>query len=235
MKFKCLSIEMLKLLACVTMLLDHIGATVYPSVTLRIIGRVAFPIYCFALCQGFYHTRSKAKYLLRLGICAVVTEPLFDLLFSGGFTWEYQNVLVTLFLGLAMAVLMEKVTVPLLKLPVIAPFYFLAELLHTDYAGAGILTVALFILTQDKQWQLPLQIVGLTLIQLYLDSFPVRVFGISVPIQLFAVGAMVPIAMYSGKKLTRSRVVQWGFYLFYPVHILGLLLFIFIKIYSNLL
>lgn len=235
MRFKCLSIEMLKLLACITMLLDHIGATVYPSMALRIIGRVAFPIYCFALCQGFYHTRSKAKYLLRLGICAVVTEPFFDLLFSGGFTWEYQNVLVTLFLGLLMAMLMEKTDKPLLKLLIIVPFYFAAELLHTDYAGAGILTVALFILTQNKKWALPLQIVGLTLIQLYLDSFPVNVLGMSIPIQLFAVGAMVPIAMYSGKKLTHSRVVQWCFYLFYPVHIFALLVFILIKIYGNLL
>jgi hypothetical protein len=40
------------------------------------------------------------------------------------------------------------------------------------------------------------------------------------PIQLFAVFAVIPIALYSGKKLTRNRVLQWGFYLFYPVHLL---------------
>lgn len=226
MKIKCLSIELLKLIACVTMLLDHIGATVYPSITLRIIGRVAFPLFCFALCQGFYHTRNRKKYLLRLGICALITEPLFDLLFEGCFTWSYQNVLVTLFLGLCMAMLMDKTAKPLWKLLIIVPFYFLAELLRTDYAGAGILTVALFVLCHDKRGALLLQTVGLILIQLFMGSFSVTVLGVSIPVQLFAVGAMIPIAMYSGEKRTRSRVVQWAFYLFYPAHIALLLLII---------
>lgn len=230
MKIKSLSIEMIKLLACVTMLLDHIGATVYPSVALRIVGRVAFPLFCFALCQGFYHTRNRGKYLLRLGLCAVITEPFFDLLFKGGFSWSYQNVLVTLFLGLLMAMLIEKVSKPLGKLLVIVPFYLLAELLRTDYAGTGVLTVALFVLSYNKRNALLLQTVGLTLIQLCMNTVSVSVFGIYIPIQLFAVGAMVPIAMYSGQKLTRSRAVQYIFYLFYPAHIALLLI---IKISGN--
>lgn len=228
---KCLSIDHLKAIACLAMLLDHIGAELYPSMALRVIGRIAFPLFCFALCQGFYHTRNRWKYLLRLGICAVVAEPFFDLLFRGALTFAKQNVLLTLFLGLVMAVLMEKTEDPLWKPLIIVPFYFLAELLRTDYAGAGILTVALFILTYHNRFALLLQTVGLLLIALSMRTAVIRFGGIGVPLQLFAVGAMVPIALYSGKKLLHSRAAQWIFYLFYPAHMALLLLLI--KISGN--
>lgn len=228
---KCLSIDHLKAIACLAMLLDHIGAEVYPSMALRVIGRIAFPLFCFALCQGFYHTRNRWKYLLRLGICAVVAEPFFDLLFRGELSFAKQNVLLTLFLGLVMAVLMEKTEDPLWKPLIIVPFYFLAELLRTDYAGAGILTVALFILTYNNRFALLLQTVGLLLIALSMRSVVIRFWGIGIPLQLFAVGAMAPIALYSGKKLLHSRAAQWIFYLFYPAHMALLLLLI--KISGN--
>ena len=71
--------------------------------------------------------------------------------------------------------------------------------------------------------RLSLQTVALFLVNWQLlPSAAVLVFGVVVIIQLFAVLAMVPIALYSGKKLTHSRAVQWGFYLFYPVHLLVL-------------
>lgn len=218
MKHKCFSIEYLKVLACMSMLLDHIGAVFYPSMLLRAVGRVAFPLFCFALCQGFYHTRNRRKYLLRLGLCAILAEPFFDFLFWGGLSFAGQNVLLTLFFGLVMAIFMGKTENPLWKLIIIVPFYFLAELLRTDYAGGGILTVALFILTYNKRGALLLQTVGLVLIQLYMNSAVVHVWGVSIPLQLFGVGAMVPIALYSGKKLTHAKAVQWLFYLFYPAH-----------------
>ena len=52
----------------------------------------------------------------------------------------------------------------------------------------------------------------------------VNVFVILMPVQLFGLLALVPISCYSGEKYTRSRLVQWAFYLFYPVHMLVLLL-----------
>ena len=59
---KKLSQEMLKLIACVTMLLDHIGATILPSTGLRMIGRASFPIFCFLLAEGIAYTRNPKKY-----------------------------------------------------------------------------------------------------------------------------------------------------------------------------
>lgn len=121
-----LSGSTLKWIAIVTMLIDHIGAVLfengfikaynqqlsgafsysvthavwYADIWMRRIGRVAFPIFCFLLVEGFFHTSNRKKYALRLGIFALVSEVPFDLAFrSSILEFTYQNVMVTLFIG----------------------------------------------------------------------------------------------------------------------------------------
>ena len=226
MKTKWLPQEILKLIACITMFADHFGATIVPEMsvpymrelyyTLRIIGRISFPIYCFLLAQGMTHTRSPHKYILRLGIGIFLAELPYDFLFEGGFTWEDQSVMVTLTLGAVMLLCMQKTEQKWLKALLIVPFAVVAELCKCDYGGWGIGIIAVFALFD----QLSLQVIGVLLVNWMMDSVPVPVFGVRIPIQLFAVLAMIPIACYSGVKLTRSKAVQWIFYLFYPLHIL---------------
>lgn len=80
--------------------------------------------------------------------------------------------------------------------------------------------IAMFALLEDTITQLP----WLTLINYWLGSGNIWILGHGIPIQLFAAGALIPIQMYSGEKLTHSRWVQWTFYLFYPVHLAVLVL-----------
>lgn len=214
-----LSQEGLKLIACITMLLDHVGAVFVPGYTLRIIGRLAFPIFCFLLAEGAHYTRNPKKYALRLTIGALLSEFPFDILFYGKFTWQHQSVMVTLLLGYLAIVLMEKCPNVFVKFAVSFPFFLAAQWLQSDYGSYGVGMIVLFSITREllgKEW---IQTLGLAVICAMMPSVSLSVFGFSVSIQLFAVAAMIPISLYSGRKATQSKAVQWGFYLFYPVHL----------------
>ena len=212
--------EGLKFLACAIMLLDHIGATLIPWGTLRIIGRLAFPIFCFLLAEGAHYTRNPRNYLLRLGIGAILSELPFDLALFGSWSWQHQSVMITLLLGAMALLAMKRMTQPLLKILVLLLFAFLADFMNTDYGGAGVLMIALFGLTRERKYGWLVQLLGMYLICRWIIPGGVVWFiGRYVFIEIFAILALIPIWLYSGKKSTSSRAVQWAFYLFYPVHL----------------
>ena len=218
-----LSQEGLKLVACVTMLIDHTAVVFGLPMWLRVIGRLAFPIYCFLISEGVAHTRSLRRYFLRLLVMAVVSEPVYDFVLYGNRTpWLHQNVLWLLLLGAVMVTLMERARRPEWKLLIIVSCYFLADVLHLSYGGNGILLMALFALTRGRPGALWLQTAGLVLINGIMASAKIGIFGVQVSVQLFGALAIVPIALYSGKKRTGSRALGWAFYLFYPLHLLAL-------------
>lgn len=234
-----ISQETLKLIACVTMLIDHIGAalvvpteTIYYSNTelytamawvnlvLRCIGRIAFPIFCFLLVEGVHHTQNPKKYVQRLAIGMVLSEIPFDLaFFRDGISWEHQSVMVTLLLGCIMVLMMNR-SRGIWKLLLVVPFYFAAEWLQTDYAGDGILLIAMFALVKGTKREKWWRVAGMFL--LYWDfSFTCRYYNLDVyiPMNRLPLLSAIPILCYNGRKLTHSKKVQWAFYLFYPVHI----------------
>ena len=92
----------LKIIAILAMLLDHIGASLYPSsIWLRAVGRLAFPIFAFLICEGFIYTRSVKRYAMRLGVFAIFSEIPYNLLHSDHFfDLGAQNIFLTLLIGL---------------------------------------------------------------------------------------------------------------------------------------
>ena len=228
MKKKILPQEVLKLIACVSMFIDHFGHAIVPGLPVpymvelyyacRIIGRIAFPIYAFLLCEGMRHTQNPKKYILRLGIGILLAELPFDILFEGSISWESQSVMVTLTLGALMLLCMQKTEKKWLKLLLILPFGILADLAKCDYGGWGIGMIAVFFLLD----RLPVLALGILLVNAVMPSVAIPFLGVHLSVQTFGAAAMVPISLYSGRKLTRSRTLQWVFYLFYPVHLLVL-------------
>ena len=121
-KFKILSGSALKLIAVITMLIDHTALLLAPEIPLmttpfftigtqaitisyvmRKIGRLSFPIFCFLATEGFTHTKNKKRYILGLLVFAVISEIPFNVMKSGlVFTLKYQNIFFTLFLGVLM-------------------------------------------------------------------------------------------------------------------------------------
>lgn len=216
---KGLNQETLKVIACVTMLIDHIGAVIWHGYGLRLIGRIAFPIYCFLLVEGAHYTRNPKKYGLRLLIGAVLAEIPFDMAIFGGITWMHQSAMLTMLMGFIMLICMEHVS-GIWKYVMLIPFYFAAQILHPDYHGMGMAMIALFAWTRDMQGGRILQVIGMAI--LCWGRMWVRLGDISVPLEMFAMLALIPIFIYDGRKASRSRSLQWAFYLFYPAHLLVL-------------
>lgn len=224
----------LKFIACVTMLIDHIGAScieaglLMPRLAagtlsrstmgqlslfqldrvLRFTGRLAFPIFCFLLVEGFVHTHDVKKYVRRLFLFALLSEVPFDFaFFRTPFEPENQNVYWTLALGvLAMAGLkhFEKPdgSASWQGLLCAAGCVLAAELLHTDYNGIGVVILcALYLTRASRKRQC---IVGAILFA----------FELTAPL------AFVFIWFYNGQRGRCPKWAQWAFYLFYPVHLL---------------
>lgn len=222
-KKRGISQEHLKGIACVTMFLDHFAILVNYNVWLRVIGRLAFPIYCFLISEGIRHTRNPKRYFGRLFLMAILTEPIYDwILYPYDGIWAHQNVLWTLLLGAIMLEAIRRAADKPWRYLLIVPFALAAETLHCSYGGAGILMIALFGVVRDVSGEKGIWLVGMLLCNAIAPSSRMSFLGFEVPVQLFAVFALVPIFLYSGKKKTGSKVLSWAFYLFYPVHLLAL-------------
>lgn len=221
-----LSGSTLKLIALVTMLIDHFGAVVVVRAThtpgfdrefwsyiyypLRNIGRLAFPIFCFLLVEGFIHTSNVKKYFGRMVLFALISEIPFDLALTDNLVdFWFQNVFWELAVGiLAMMCLqaIEKknlnyVVQVILRLGTIVFFSLGAEIMQLDYGMYGVISiVALYVFRQKK---LPQLLAG----------------AISFCWEQVAPLAFLLIAFYNGK---RGRNIKYLFYAFYPAHLLVL-------------
>ncbi len=231
-KHRGISGSTLKIIAMVSMLIDHIAAGFLekgwiPYITnaygldsrlvniwsvadtlMRDIGRLAFPVFCFLLVEGYFHTSSVKRYLGRLFIFALISEIPFDLAIYQSLWYPgHQNVLFTLFLGL-LAIYLYELTGKekqsrLSLLIVLVGVGFLAMAAKTDYSFVGVLLIFVFYVFRDRE--LMRDLVG-----------AVTMLGAGV-IEIAGYVAFIPIHFYNGKRGLRLKYV---FYCFYPLHLL---------------
>lgn len=229
--------NILKLIAVILMLSDHIWATAMSfGDWMTYIGRMAFPIFAFLIAEGFVHTSNFKKYALRLLGFAIVTEIPFNLFYSSRFFNPYhQNVLFTLLLGLLAIKVIDKlkkkhtakdIGLSVLWLALIA---IAATIGFVDYGFLGMITVVMFYLLRDFPFAWLCQLIAMVLINIVFFEglvVPVEIFGHSfeIPTQGFAVFSLIPIWLYGGRKGRSHKALQYGFYAFYPVHMLILYL-----------
>lgn len=211
----------LKILAILTMTIDHVGAVLYPEVTvLRLIGRLAFPIFAFLLVEGYVHTRDVKKYLIRLWLFALISEIPYDLAFDGVlYAPLHQNIFFTL--GLALLGLW---TLDRFKDtdPVIGPLVFVllcvvSLLLRTDYNIFGMATVFLFHRYRGEKIKALYAVALLHLAYGVMDSGLLDgAFILRRMIQSAAAVSVLFIGLYNGEK---GRSFKYVFYVFYPLHL----------------
>ena len=218
-----LSGSTLKLIACVTMLIDHTGAAVVNAIlfssqlrytdpqtwqNLRIlyqwmrgIGRLAFPIFCFLIVEGFFHTRSVKKYCMRLFLFALISEFPFDYALKAHVPfWEKQNVYFTLLISLLCLCLLDKLRgLPWIQFFSIAASMTLADAMMTDYNYKGVfLIVMLYLFHEHRLYQC---VAG----------------AAAISWEHWAPLSYILCFLYNGKRGLRIR---YFFYIFYPGHLL---------------
>lgn len=164
---KGISIFAIKIIASVTMVIDHIGAIFFnplpnpvQSLILRGIGRIAFILYAFCLAEGFYHTHNKKKYALRLLTAAILVEPVFNTVCVSGMEQIYQsqNVIFTFFIAFCTMWIVEKIKQSerikikaVLIIPTVIIGLIMAELIRSEYGCMGVGLVLVFYFLREKK------------------------------------------------------------------------------------
>lgn len=221
----------LKYIALITMTIDHfcaifLNASSTAYIIGRSIGRIAFPLYCFLLVEGYFHTSDHKSYFKRLFAFALISEIPFDMAFFKfplvtdlSILTGHQNVYFTLAFGfLAMYLIdryIEKNTVLALSLALVLAVG--AELLHFDYGCIGIFVILIFYANQRFY-------TNKSILQGYiLAILPLLGYG-NICVYL----ALPFLAFYNGQKgnaLPGGRTfygVKYFFYLYYPLHLVVL-------------
>ncbi|NLD35158.1 MAG: hypothetical protein GX653_09645 [Clostridiales bacterium] len=227
---------LIRVVAMVTMLIDHIGVVFLPGVPeLRVIGRIAFPLFCWGIVTGFERTRSWPRYALRLLLIGLVSQPFYMLALNHRIS-EF-NVMATLLLGLlAIAGMRERwwgshIWAPLLCLA-------LAAMQPMDYGWRGVLLIILMYLARRSAGGLAALMVAFCLYWGSGSSEVVRLFGLRIKPEL-AVGtplyavvgmafsmmrlqslAILSLPFMLCRTNTGIRVPRWLAYGMYPGHLL---------------
>ena len=232
--------SVLKWIAIVTMLIDHVAVVLVYGwakyrhawgvgieslnfyYVLRGIGRLGFPLFCFLLAEGFVHTRSRWKYLLRLFVFALISEIPFDLAFNGAWIeFGSQNVFFTLSLGLLAIMLWDRLTQggedcpPWRGLAAILCAIALGAAAHymeTDYGAMGVALILVMYLLRDRPWTRDLVAGGVLAAMIPFGSHWIELLGVL---------AFPLFHLYNGQ---RGRQSKYFFYVFYPAHLLLLAL-----------
>lgn len=227
----------LRWIALGAMLLDHLWAMVVPgSQWMTYVGRIAFPIFAFQIAEGARHTSDFRRYALRLLAFALVSEIPFDLMYASTVFYPFhQNVMFTLLLGLLAVRGLDRArrkrTAGAAALGALGLLgaWLAGTIGMVDYGGMGVLTVAVFCVFRDFPLARLGQTVCLVLLNMVFfkgEYVSLEILGHAVELQTqgFALLALIPIWLYGGEKGRSGRALQYGSYVFYPLHMLVLYL-----------
>ena len=211
--------SLLKWVAIISMFVDHLAVMITDYISMAVyyvmrgVGRLAFPIFCFLLVEGFTHTKSFSKYLSRVVIFAILSQIPYNLLRYGNiFGGGYFNILFTFSVTLAVLYVLSKCNMNrvigfMLGGIAIVVGMAVTYLLNFEYSYKCILLAVLFYYTGRNIRYQAIKNVGAVAI-LYLNCGLVDLVA---PLSLFFINA------YNGEK---GKFPKWFGYTFYPLHLL---------------
>ena len=246
-----MSAYVLKLLAVLSMVIDHTalawmrvlaksGSGRRLFYVLQGIGRLAFPLFCFLLAEGFRHTRGRWKYLGSLAVFALISELPSDLFFR---TWDTRrdgmSIFATLALGLLCLILTDLCDAryhagglrPVLAVSgeaaLAAAVLLLGGLLRVEYGAAGVALIVLVYYAErlaDALWpdagQRARNAMAALAVAAWLGAYDLLIARRID--ELYGLVVVIPILLYSGERGS-YKIPKYFFYLFYPAHLLLLI------------
>ncbi len=213
----------LKIIGLAAMTIDHVGLILLPQyVILRIIGRLAFPIFAYMIAEGCRYTRNMYRYFGLMAGCAAVCQVV-DYLATGSL---YQCILVTFSLSVALIGLIRNAAAKkspaawLAAAGAMAAVFFLTrvvpELLSgtdydVDYGFWGVMLPVLLYFCRTKCGKLGMAAAVLLLVSYDIGS-----------VQIFSLLTLPLLALYNGQ---RGKLrMKYLFYIYYPAHLAALYL-----------
>lgn len=198
----------LKIIAIITMFLDHYYRIIGGPEWLSMLGRLAFPIFAFSISEGYSHTKNVNKYLMRLLNFAIIIQlPNFL-----GFQEYPLNIFFTLALGLFCLEILDNNKINIVvRYIVVLYLCFLAEKTGLDYGAYGVILIILFNKLRNNKLYIFIAFLALNLVILKIGNLS--------EMQIYSIFSLIPIFLYNGKK---GYGMKYFFYLFYPLHFIFL-------------
>jgi hypothetical protein len=202
--------ELLQIAAMLTMLIDHIGAALFPEhILLRMIGRISFPLYAFGIVQGYYYTSNVQKYMLRIGLLAAISQIPYYLALD---FWRI-NVIGTFFVCILALYMFDRFREPVARVVIIVAAVGLLEWVPTDYGNYALALIFIYRYA-NLEWSI--------LLHFFLNGYFVLRYGIGVWYQSLSLLSTAWLAIGSQKRIIPFRVPRWLWLCFYPAHLLVL-------------
>ncbi|MFC1600524.1 TraX family protein [Patescibacteria group bacterium] len=208
----------IKLIAIVTMVIDHIGAFFFPEhLIFRTIGRLSFPLFSFLIANGAHYTKNINKYIGRMFIFALISQlPYRAVLNTTSTNGGYLNVLFTFFIALVAISLIRKFRNKLLILATIVISCIVANHFDVDYGAFGILLIISFYLLFKNYKATILSFILLSVANsivptINTDSINISKIDAAPIISMFS---LIFILAYNYKEGLRAKYL---FYFFYPL------------------
>lgn len=210
----------LKLIAAIAMLIDHAGVYLFPQhLFLRIIGRLAFPIFAFMIAQGCHYTKNRLRYFLSVFLLGMGWHGVQWLLWRD----NDLNILLTFSCSIPLIFLLQewkrrkRVLLGLTFAASLLFVYLLDRYISFDYGFLGVtvpILVALVFPARGKSIEKKQNLLQIAILSAGLLVLSVH----SAPIQFYCLLALPLLLLYSGER-GKNRY-KYAFYLFYPLHLL---------------
>lgn len=212
----------LKYIAIAAMVFDHVGMFFIPVTSpigciFRIIGRLTAPIMCFFIAEGYFYTRSKRKYGMRLFVFACISQFAYSFVHDQKLFTLDLNMIYTLFLSFLVLLSYDKIENKVLK------WFAVAALIAGDWGVIAPLWVLLFWIYRDRPKQKLIAYSFVAMLTVFADIAFLLMKGFHWYGELWQLGLFlaIPVLMtYNGKNGKSDWFSKWIFYVFYPLHLL---------------